>query len=97
VPFVLFRGVDPLDEVAAVAVEAFDLSSGTAVPGWHGEATSYADYEIPYWVVFPELPQAGYWGLAATVRLADGSELSGQFTVKVEAEPLAPEVGGRPR
>lgn len=93
VPFVLFRGVDPLPDATSVAIEAFDLSSGTPVPGWRGDATAFTDYDIPYWVVFPALPHAGYWGLAATVTLAEGSQATAQFTVKAEVDPSAPEVG----
>jgi hypothetical protein len=93
VPFVLFRGSQPIADAQAVTMTAFDLSSGTAVPGWSGTATGYNDYDIPYWVVYPALPHAGYWGLGVTVTLADGTQLPGQFTVEALADPAAPVIG----
>src|SRR6266567_5153115 len=53
VPFIVFRGSERLAEVQSVRITAFDLRSGTPVPGWSGDATSYSDYEIPYWVIYP--------------------------------------------
>src|SRR5689334_21776104 len=65
VPFVIFEGSQPITNAQSIAVVAFDLASGTPTPGWKGSATSYSDYNIPYWVAYPKLPHAGYWGLGA--------------------------------
>jgi hypothetical protein len=96
VPFVLFVGSQEVADAQAVTLTAFDLSSGTPVPGWTGAATPYADYDIPYWVAYPELPHAGYWGLGATVTLPDGTTMQGQFTIEALADAAAPEVGEVP-
>jgi hypothetical protein len=96
VPIVLFIGSQPLDGAQAVAVTAFDLSSGTPVPGWSGQAVPYTDYEPPYWVITPELPSAGFWGLNAVVTLADGTTTQGQFTIEAVADPSGPAVGEKP-
>lgn len=96
VPFVLFIGSQPINDAQAVSITAFDLSSGTPVPGWTGQATPYTDYDPPYWVVTPVLPSAGYWGLGAVVTLADGATTQGQFTIEALADPSGPAVGEVP-
>jgi hypothetical protein len=96
VPFVLFQGSRPITDAQSIAILAFDLSSGTPTPGWTGSAVGYNDYNIPYWVVFPQLPHAGYWGLGAIVTLADGSKSQAQFTIQTLDRPSAPQVGDTP-
>jgi len=93
VPFVIFVGSQPVADAQSVELTAFDLSSGTPVPGWTGAAQAYNDYDIPYWVAYPELPHAGYWGLGAVVTLADGSQQPAQFVVEAVADPSAPVSG----
>ena len=95
VPFVIFQGSQPITNAQSIAVIAFDLASGTATPGWKGSATNYSDYSIPYWVAFPQLTHAGYWGLGAVVTLADGSQMQAQFTIQALDKPSAPQTGGR--
>src|SRR6266542_3058352 len=96
VPFVLFVGSKPIADARSVALTAFDLSSGTPVPGWAGEAVGYNDYDIPYWVAYPELPHAGNWGLGVVVTQADNSQTTGQFTIEALADPSAPQIGEAP-
>ena len=96
VPFVLFVGSKPIADAQSVALTAFDLSSGTPVPGWDGEAVGYNDYDIPYWVAYPELPHAGTWGLGVVVTQADKTQATGQFTIAALADPSAPQVGEAP-
>jgi hypothetical protein len=96
VPFVLFVGSTPVADANSVTIAAFDLSSGTPVAGWTGEAVGYNDYDIPYWVAYPDLPHAGAWGLGVVVTQADNTEASGQFTIDVLADPSAPQIGEAP-
>lgn len=96
VPFVLFLGSQPVGDAQKVVLTAFDLSSGTPVPGWSGEAISYSDYATPYWVVMPELPTPGYWGLGAVVTLVDGTTTQGQFTIETLADVSGPDIGEVP-
>jgi hypothetical protein len=96
VPFVLFQGSTPITDVQSISVVAFDLGSGTPEPGWTGSAVGYNDYNIPYWVVFPQVPHAGYWGLGAVVTLADGSKSQAQFTIQTVDSPSAPKIGDTP-
>ncbi|NIP26953.1 MAG: hypothetical protein GWO38_24845, partial [Phycisphaerae bacterium] len=83
VPFILFDGPDRVADAQAVQITAFDLSLETQEPGWTGEATNYSDYEVPYWVVYPEIEKAGNWGLLAEVTLGDGSVVQAPFTVQI--------------
>jgi hypothetical protein len=96
VPFVLYDGAQPLADATAVTVTALDLSDSTAVPGWSGAATPYEDYDVPYWVVYPQLPHAGYWGLHTQITLADGSQSDGQFAIQVVDKTASPNLGETP-
>lgn len=95
-PFILYSGPQRAADVQQVILTALDLSPATPAPGWTGEATSYSDYVIPYWVAYPELPHAGFWGLAADITLGDGTVTHAQFAIEVAEESLAPDVGDRP-
>jgi hypothetical protein len=96
VPFVLFSGAQPVADAVAIQLTAFDLASGTPVPGWSGVAVAYSDYAVPYWVVYPDLPHAGLWGLGAVVTMADGSQAPAQFTIEALDDPSAPAIGEVP-
>jgi hypothetical protein len=93
VPFVLFAGPDEVADATAVQVTAFDLAVDPPAAGWQGAAVNYSDYEVPYWVVTPDLPRAGNWGLSAAITKADGSQTEAQFTIQVAEEPQTPDVG----
>ena len=96
VPVVLFIGSQPIGDARSVVLTAFDLSSGTPVPGWSGEATSFSDYDTPYWVVTPDLPAPGFWGLGAVVTLADGTAMQGQFIIETLTDVSGPAIGEVP-
>lgn len=93
VPFVLFSGPERVADAQRIKLFAFDLSGATPIPGWTGEATNYSDYEVPYWVAYPELPRAGNWGMGAEITLADGDVVEGQLVIEVREEPLIPAIG----
>ena len=95
-PFVLVADGRPLADVQSAGVIAFNLATGTPVPGWSGFATGYLDYAVPYWVAYPELPQAGLWGFVADITLADGAKTQTQFTIEVALDPSAPAIGEMP-
>ncbi|MCI0396421.1 MAG: hypothetical protein L0322_16000, partial [Chloroflexi bacterium] len=71
-------------------------ASGTPVPGWTGPATSFSDYEVPYWVVYPDIPHAGNWGLSAAITFPDGRTTQAQFAIQVAGEPHTPALGSQP-
>lgn len=96
VPFVVFSGTVPVTNATTIDLTAFDLSSGTPVPGWSGSATGYTDYDVPYWVVYPNLSHSGYWGLGAIVTFADGTTTPAQFTIEALDTSSAPNLGDRP-
>ncbi len=93
VPFVLFDGNKPFTGAQSIQVTAFDLSEATPTPGWTGQAVTYEDYEIPYWVVYPELPHSGYWGINTSIELMDGTQTSGEFAIEVVDQSDSPGVG----
>jgi hypothetical protein len=96
IPIVLFTGSQPMRDAQSITLTTFDLSSGTPVPGWSGEAVPFTDYDPPYWVITPDLPTAGFWGIGAVVTLADGTATQGQFTVEAVADTAGPAVGEVP-
>lgn len=96
IPFVMFQGAHPITDATSVSVTAFDLSSGTAVPTWSGPAVGYADYDLPYWVVYPEMTMAGRWGMVAALTRADGTRAEAQFVVTISDAVSAPDIGTVP-
>lgn len=86
VSFALFDGPEPLTNVAQVTVTAVTLDDENAQPSAPIQATSYADYEIPYWVIYPEIAEPGLWGLTAVIQLENGDSFESQFALEVQAE-----------
>ena len=93
VSFALFDGPEPLAKVQQVALNAVEVGVEAATPVWTGTAEGYTDYEIPYWVAYPELPAAGFWGLAAAIRLEDGTVVEAPFVIEVREVSAAPAIG----
>lgn len=93
IPFILFDGPSEVADAASVQITTFDLSLATQVAGWSGPAINYSDYEVPYWVVYPEVASAGNWGLLAEVTLADGSVVQAPFTVQINEASESPAIG----
>ncbi|MFQ5409041.1 MAG: thioredoxin family protein [Anaerolineales bacterium] len=94
VPLILFNGTERVADVQSLQIATFDLAGGTpTATGWSGAAENFSDYEVPYWVVYPEIPAAGYWGLSANVALADGSHVQAQFVIETVAEAPGPQPG----
>lgn len=93
VPFVLFDGDKPFPGAQSIQVTVYDLSGSTPTPGWTGEAAAYPDYDIPYWVVYPSLPHAGYWGISTKIQMSDGTQTSGEFAIEVVEHSDSPGVG----
>lgn len=93
VPFILFDGPEQVADAQSVQITAFDLSLETREPGWSGQAVNYSDYEVPYWVVYPEVDVAGNWGLLAEVTRADGSVVQAPFTIQVNEATESPAIG----
>lgn len=93
IPFILFDGPEEVADAQSVQVTTFDLSLATRQAGWAGAAINYSDYEVPYWVVYPDIETAGNWGLLAEVTLADGSVVQAPFSVQINEQTEAPTVG----
>lgn len=93
VPFIIHDGPERVADAQTVKITAFDLSLETQQPGWTGEAINYSDYEVPYWVAYPEVDKAGNWGLLAEVTLADGSVVQAPFTIQVLEQSESPAIG----
>lgn len=91
VSFALFDGEQVAQNVAGVALEVVPLDGGEVV--WKGTAVAYSDYLIPYWVFYPELPTAGYWGVKALLTMADGTTYAPGFVMETVAETAAPPIG----
>jgi hypothetical protein len=93
IPFVLYSGVDQVADVQAIDLTALNLSVDPPAAGWQGQAINYSDYEVPYWVVVPDIESPGPWGLAADLTLADGTKTRAQFAVQVAEVNQSPALG----
>lgn len=95
IPLILQDGSDWITGAEKVEIAAFDLSLATPALVWQGEATQYNDYELPYWVVYPDLPRAGEWGLVVDTTLG-GTTARLQIVVELVEETNSPAVGEVP-
>ncbi len=93
VAFALRDGPLAAEGVQAVELTVQLVATETAVSPQTIIPTRYDDYEVPYWVVYPDIPQAGFWGLTAEITLADGSVVQSPFTIQVNDKSLSPDVG----
>lgn len=84
VSFALFDGPDPLADVESVTITAVHLDEENAEPTAPVTAVSYADYEIPYWVIYPTLSEPGLWGLTAVIQLENGETFESDFALEVK-------------
>ncbi len=91
--FGLFDGPDPVADAQSVSLTVVPVGEEDAAPVWQGPAENYSDYEVPYWVAFPTLPNPGFWGVTAEVVLANGRSVTSQFTIEAKAESSAVAVG----
>lgn len=96
VPFVLYESPNQVSNAQKVKVTLFDLTQDPPAPGWFDWATNYSDYAVPYWIVRPEIPQAGNWGLIAQIIQADGMQTDTQFVIEVLETPRYPSIGDTP-
>ncbi len=97
ISFAIFDGSEAAANVTGVLINAVelgdDLSATDQLPAWTGEATGYVDYEIPYWVFYPQLETPGYWGMVAEITRSDGSTVRSDFLVQINSASTAPDVG----
>lgn len=93
VPILIFDGTERVADALRVEVAAYDLSTEPPVEGWSGEAINYNDYEVPYWILYPELPHAGFWGIGAVITMADGSVTKAEFVLEVVDASSSPALG----
>ena len=89
----LYEVITPVADAQSVWLTVVPVGEETAEPIWQGPAENYSDYEVPYWVATPTLPDPGFWGVTAEVLLADGRSVTSQFTIEVKAESSAVAVG----
>ncbi|GIK56825.1 MAG: hypothetical protein HND44_08195 [Chloroflexi bacterium] len=93
ISFAIFDGPDPLTNISNVTVAAQLVGdeNGQAVAAV--TAVPYTNYEIPYWVITPQLPTPGIWGLTAVITLANGEAITAPFLVEVTNEGQAIAIG----
>ncbi|MCL4265334.1 MAG: hypothetical protein KJ069_19115 [Anaerolineae bacterium] len=93
ISFAIFDGPEPLANVAHVEVTAQLTGEENAEPVDIVTAVPYTDYEIPYWVITPQLPTPGIWGLTATITLANGQTITAPFLLEVTTQNQAIPLG----
>lgn len=91
--FALLDGPEPASNVSAVSLSIVSIDEQTSDPAWSGSATTYSDYEVPYWVAYPTLPAPGFWGVTTQMTLEDGTQVTADFVIEVAAASGSPEIG----
>ena len=82
-----------VQNLQSVDVTLFDVSVDPPQPIWEGAAAEYPDGAIGYWIVAPEVEQAGEWGLNIVAVTIDGVSDSYQRLINVAEQPSSPAIG----
>ncbi|MEM8860149.1 MAG: hypothetical protein AAGD96_17595 [Chloroflexota bacterium] len=93
IPFILMDGGRMEREAKQVFLSVFQIDSESSAPIWEGTATNYSDYEVPYWVFYPQIDEPGNYGVLARILQADDSSTEAQFAVAILESAIAPAVG----
>ena len=93
ISFAIMDGVDPMANIASVSLQAKPLEADNDDLVWMGTAVNYTDYEIPYWVAYPNLPETGFWGVTATITKDDGAIIESDFIIDAQTESQSLPVG----
>lgn len=94
VSFLVLDGTEAATDVADIEISARAFNGGEVV--WSGTAVNYSDYEIPYWVIYPELPSADFWGFTALLTRENGQVEQAEFVISAQAESQSPALGTLP-
>ena len=93
IPFIVRDGPNMVREIDQIFLTVLDINVDPIVAVWEGSAISFSDYEVPYWVFYPEIEKAGNYGIQADILLADGGTTESQFAVAIQGDAIAPAVG----
>ncbi|MEM9775585.1 MAG: hypothetical protein AAF902_13470 [Chloroflexota bacterium] len=93
IPFILMDGTAMERGAQQVFLTMIEIDGESPAPVWEGSATNYSDYEVPYWVFYPEIENPGTYGVLARILQEDGSSTEAQFAVSILEDAIAPNVG----
>lgn len=77
----VWKGAAWYNELESMFIRAYDPQNQLV---WEGNAVNYSDYDVPYWVVYPEFTESGFWTLEADLKTSIGQTARLQLWVKVE-------------
>ncbi len=80
-------------DVTEVRVNARLALDDTQTVLWTGSAATYGDYEIPYWVVYPELTEAGAWFFDLEITMTDDKTFNNSVAFNVYETPFGIGIG----
>lgn len=86
-------GQNRVASVQEVQIKARLTQDDSQTVRWEGTATNYSDYEIPYWVAYPEFNQAGTWFLDLAITQEDGQSFENSVALNVYETPIGIAVG----
>jgi hypothetical protein len=91
----VWDGPERLKDARSLQVSLYTLSEEgeSAERIWEGTATGYLMGEEQYWVVYPEFPAVGHYGVQAVIEAADGTRVENRALLGVKDAPDAPVVG----
>jgi len=93
IPIIVQDGRNMTKSVMEITLVVNDLTENLGELVWEGAASNFSDYEIPYWVFYPEIDAAGNYAVTASILLENGETIKHQFIVFIGEEAIAPAVG----
>lgn len=86
-------GQNRVADVQSVKVKARLAQDTTQTVLWEGTATNYNDYEIPYWVAYPELTESGAWFFDLTITQSNDDVFANSVAFNVQSAPRGIPIG----
>ncbi|MCL4875032.1 MAG: hypothetical protein KJ064_00160 [Anaerolineae bacterium] len=77
----VWKGAAWYNDLESLRVRAYDPQNQVA---WEGEAANYSDYDVPYWVAYPQFNMPGFWRLEAELKTHDGQSAVLTLWIKVK-------------
>lgn len=89
----IWDGENRVADAQSVALSMHDLQAEGNPVVWEGNMTSFSDYEVPYWVAYPEFPHSGPWLFDVTIKQNNGATFKGTVAANVYEKPIGISIG----
>jgi hypothetical protein len=89
----LWDGENRVADATSIKLTVRDREAEDEPIIWQGTMSNYSDYEVPYWVAYPEFSRPGVWVLDVEVERENGASFETNLAINVWDAPRGVAVG----